>query len=140
MRLLAGSSTALRRALRRVAVGLLIALCLGGCAGGHTVRLDSRRVSLSLDEFRIVPQRVSVPAGRIRIRAHNSGVLTHNVTLQLHRRDRFGNPIVLASTATVLPGATASVLTPPLAPGSYDLVSRIANQADLGMTGTLVVR
>ncbi|HST55824.1 MAG TPA: hypothetical protein VLJ42_08000 [Solirubrobacteraceae bacterium] len=126
--------------LRQVALVLLAALALGGCGETRSTHLDSRRVTLALDEFRIVPQRVSVPSGRIRILAHNRGILTHSVTVELEHRDAHGNPVILASTATVLPGASATVLTPALAPGRYALISRIANQADLGMTGTMIVR
>ena len=104
------------------------------------MRLPSRRVALSLDEYRILPQSVSVPAGRIRITAVNRGILTHNVTIELQRRDSNGHPVILADTSTIMPGATGTVVTPALRPGRYALLSTVSNQADLGMTATLVVR
>ena len=47
---------------------------------------------------------------------------------------------MLKNVHTLLPGASRSVLTQPLKPGHYLLVSTVGNQAVLGMAATLVVR
>jgi hypothetical protein len=65
-------------------------------------------------------------------------VLTHNVTVELSKRDSNGNPVVLAKTPVLLPGASQSVNVS-LGPGRYVLASSVAEQTDLGMTSTLVV-
>jgi hypothetical protein len=119
---------------------LLAALLLAGCGAGATVRLNDRRVAFTLDEYRILPRTVSVPPGRIRIVVSNRGILTHNLFLELENDDSEGNPVILARTPTLMPGASTSQLTPPLRAGRYKLLSTIANQADLGMSGTLIVR
>jgi hypothetical protein len=112
---------------------------LGGCGAGRTLRLTGRNLTLTLEEYRILPGRVSVPAGRIRIVAHNRGMLTHNVVLERGTLDSSERAAV-AGISTLLPGASGSVLTQPLAPGSYLLVSTVDDQSVLGMVATLIVR
>lgn len=118
---------------------LLAAAPLSGCGASRTVRLTGHTVSLSLGEYRIVPQSLSVPPGRLRIVARNRGILPHNVELQTGTLDD-DERTTLAVIPTLLPGARNSVHTGPLAPGRYLLVSTVGNQAVLGMAGTLVVR
>jgi hypothetical protein len=125
--------------LRLLLPSLLAALLLSGCGGGNTVRVDSGQLNLSLDEYRILPRSVSVPAGPLRITVVNHGILTHNLTLELENRDSNGQPVSVASTSTIMPGASATIAKT-LRPGRYAMLSTVANQADLGMSGTLVVR
>jgi uncharacterized cupredoxin-like copper-binding protein len=47
---------------------------------------------------------------------------------------------VLGATGIIMPGASGSVTLTLLRRGRYELRSTIANQADLGMYGTLIVR
>jgi hypothetical protein len=123
-----------------LAVTVLAANLLSGCGGTKTTRLNTRRVPLTLDEYRILPRQLDVPAGRLRIVAHNRGILTHKVTIELEHLDSNGNTVTVASTPTIFPGQTVSLLTEALKPGRYTLVSPIANQVDLGMSATLIVR
>ncbi len=123
-------------ALLAVAAGLTLA----GCGAGATARVEGRRVSLTVDEYRILPRTVSVPAGRILIAVRNRGVLTHDVALEREGLDAAGKPTILTITPPLLPGAGDSLMTPDLTPGRYVLVSTIGNQAVLGMSGTLLVR
>jgi hypothetical protein len=129
--------------LRSLAVALLAPLipvgALAGCGAGTTARVSGHRVALALEEYRILPQTVSVPAGRLQIVAHNRGILTHNLEVERGSLDSTERT-VLATIHTLLPGASESVLTQPLAPGRYLLVSTVGNQAVLGMSGTLIVR
>jgi hypothetical protein len=111
---------------------LIVALLLAGCARTTTVRVDEGKLSLSLDEYRILPRSVSVPSGALRITVINHGILTHNLTLKR------GN-VAVATTSTIMPGATA-VISTTLRPGSYVMTSTVANQADLGMSGKLLAR
>jgi hypothetical protein len=125
---------------RLIALGLAVAAGVSGCGGGRTVRIDGHQLALRLDEYRIVPQSVSVPAGRLRIVARNSGILTHNVAVELGYRGAGGSPIILGQVRTLHPGASGASKQLNLRPGRYVLASTVANQADLGMTGTLIVR
>jgi hypothetical protein len=125
--------------LRAAACALLAAGALGGCGASRTLHLAGHNLSLSLSEYRIVPQNLSVPPGPLRIAARNRGTLPHNLELQTGNLDS-DERTTLAVIPTLLPGAANSVQTGPLAPGRYLLVSTVGNQAVLGMAGTLVVR
>jgi plastocyanin len=117
----------------------LTPVALAGC-GTKTARIDSHELRLRLEEFRFVPQSVSVPPGRLKIVAVNAGALTHNVVVELTHRDSNGNPVIKAAIPTILPGQTSLPLKVDLPPGRYLVVSTLSNQADLGMTATLTVR
>jgi hypothetical protein len=117
----------------------IAALALAGCAARTTLSTSGHELALALTEYRISPQSASVPAGRLRIVARNRGILTHNVELERGTLDSGSRP-VLAVIHTLLPGASAAVVTGPLAPGRYLLVSGVGNQTTLGMAATLTVR
>jgi len=123
-----------------VALALLGAGALAGCGAAPTVRMRTHVVRLELDEYRIVPQSVSVPAGRVTIVAVNRGILTHDVAVERGHADVEGQRAVLAATGIIMPGASGSLTLTLSHPGRYELRSTIANQADLGMYGTLIVR
>ena len=125
--------------LRLLALAATAPLLLAGCGAGHTVRLQGPRLAVTLSEYRITPQAVSVPPGRLQIRARNSGILTHNVELERGSLDS-NERTVLAVIHTLLPGASGAVWTKPLKPGNYLLVSAVGNQTTLGMSATLIVR
>ncbi|HWX44966.1 MAG TPA: hypothetical protein VNY52_06560 [Solirubrobacteraceae bacterium] len=125
--------------LRPLAAVLLLPLLLAGCGGGGTTQVTGHTLRLTLSEYRIVPQRASVPAGALEIVARNGGILTHNVVLQRGSLDSTDRS-ALAKIHSLLPGASGTVRTGPLAPGHYLLVSTVGNQAALGMAATLIVR
>jgi hypothetical protein len=122
------------------ALALVAVPLLTGCGEPPNARLPTGRVLLTLGEYTIRPQSVSVPAGRIRIVARNAGVVPHNVVVESRRRDSSGNAVIYGGVSTLLPGQTGNSKVLRLTPGRYLLVSTIANQADLGMNGTLIVR
>ncbi len=124
---------------RPLAAALLAPLLLAGCGAGRTVHVAGHRLALTLEEYRILPQTASVPAGALRIVACNRGILTHNVALQRGALDS-DERTTLTDIPTLLPGRCGSVATSPLAPGRYLLVSTVGNQAVLGMAATLIVR
>ncbi len=125
--------------LRPLVAALLATLLLAGCGAGQAARVTGHRLALTLDEYRILPQTVSVPAGALRITACNRGVLTHNVALQRGTLDS-DERTTLTGISTLLPGKCGSAPTTTLAPGRYLLVSTVGNQAVLGMAATLIVR
>lgn len=125
--------------LRLLALVAIAPLSAAGCGAGPTVRIGGHELDLTLSEYRIAPQSVSVPSGRLRIVARNRGILTHNVELERGSLDS-SERTVLAHIHTLLPGASAAIVTGPLVPGRYLLVSTIDDQTTLGMSATLLVR
>ena len=122
------------------ALALATAGVTAGCGGnppytpasGHTVRLR-------LDEYRILPQAVTVPAGRIEIVARDTGRLTHNVAVvQFDRPLGEDEEKQYARTPTAHPGDVVRT-TVTLKPGKYRLVCTIANHDNLGQYGELKV-
>jgi hypothetical protein len=127
----------------RTPVGLVVlgalALLPVGC-GSHLVKVDSTVVRLRVDEYSITPQLVQVHPGRIKIVVVNTGILTHNVRVESEHPNSAGNPAVLGGTGVAQPGQKVTSPKLTLAPGSYRLVDTIANHADLGDYGTLIVK
>ena len=134
------SSMGPRRATTLAALALAASTVAAGCgsdppytpAAGHTVRLR-------LDEYRVLPQRVTVPAGRIEIVARNTGRLTHNVAVvQFDRPLGEDEEKQYARTPTAHPGDVVRTSVT-LNPGKYRLVCTIANHDNLGQYGELKV-
>jgi hypothetical protein len=126
-------------AARALAVASLALAALAGCGAGPTAHVPGHTLRLTLEEYRILPQAASVPAGRLELVACNRGALPHNVALQRGTLDSTERT-TLTAIPTLLPGRCGSTPTKPLAPGRYLLASTIGNQAVLGVAATLVVR
>ncbi len=120
-------------------LALLVAPALGGCTDARTSTLEGRTLRLTLDEYSITPQEVSVPAGRLTVVARNRGRLAHNVHVEVPSEEPGEQPRDLGGTRTALPGRTARAQLE-LEPGTYELVCKNHNHDDLGERGTLVVR
>jgi len=113
---------------------------LTGCGEPEVFRTDRPILRVELDEYRIVPQNVSVKGGRMKFAARNTGRLTHNLVIQLVP-DRFAaRPIEIGRTQTMQSQQTGEAIKLELTPGEYRLVCTIANHKDLGQFGTLKVR
>jgi plastocyanin len=117
-----------------------VAAVLAGCgadtpytpARGHTLQLR-------LDEYRVLPERITVPAGRIEIVARDVGRLTHNVAIvQFDRPLGEDEEKQYARTPTAHPGDVVRT-TVTLKPGKYRIVCTIANHDNLGQYGELKV-
>lgn len=118
----------------------VVSLALADRGGPAPVAVRGHSFEVTLSDYAITPQTLSVPGGEVRIVVRNSGILTHNLTLEYEQDNANGEPRVIASTHGVAPGGTAAIATLSLGAGRYRMVSTLANQADLGMTGTLLVR
>jgi plastocyanin len=129
-----------RRRATLFALLTLFAAPLFGCGrDAPYVPASGHAVSLRLDEYRILPQRVTVPAGRVRIVARNVGRLTHNVAVvQFDRPLGEDEERQYARTPTAHPGQVVRT-TVTLKPGKYRLVCTIANHDNLGQYGELKV-
>ncbi len=119
----------------------LASAALAGCGEDDPVRIDGRTLEVRLEEFRIVPEDVSVAPGRLRIVATNLGRLTHNLkVVKEDEEDREAPPTELGGTGTAQPGETATFTFQALKPGEYRMVCTITNHDDLGQYGELIVR
>ena len=116
-----------------LALAAAAALPAAGCADdGAPARVRDGRVTVTLDDFSITPQRIRAKPGRITFRAVNRGAIGH--TLRVMRGDR-----EVVAIKTLLPGASATG-TGTFERGSYDLLCILGNHEELGMYGTLTVR
>jgi plastocyanin len=113
---------------------------VGGCGGDDPyVPARDRTLSLRLDEYRVLPARVSVPAGRVEVVARNVGRLTHNVAVvQFERPLGEKEERRYARTPTAQPGERVAVAVT-LQPGKYRLACTIANHDNLGQYAELRV-
>ena len=129
-------------AARGALFGALLAAAIAlptGCSDNDPVREDRPVVRVTLDEYAITPQDVSVPSGRVQLVARNIGRLTHNLQVEIPPKDPDEQTESLGQTPTAQPGTTVTA-TVTLKPGTYLMRCSLANHDDLGMTGTLVVR
>ncbi len=116
--------------LLSVVTASILAGVVAGC--GHTAVVGpDRMLHVSLSEYRINPQSVHAPAGRLDITVRNYGRRTHNLVLTLDGQAE-------ASTKPLWPGG-AQQLAVWLAPGTYQMYSTILDDVTLGAYGTLVV-
>jgi hypothetical protein len=118
----------------------VLALALPGCGDDDVYRTTRPLLKISLDEYRIVPQNISIPPQRVKLVVRNAGRLTHNLVIQT--KDDNGDYLEVPGrrVATMQPGQTADPIKVNLAPGTYRLVCTIANHDDLGQFGTLEVK
>jgi plastocyanin len=127
---------------RRALFGALLAVAIAlatGCSDDDPARSDRPVVRVTLDEYAITPQDVSVPPGKVELVARNIGRLTHNLQVEIPPEDPDEQTDTLGQTPTAQPGTTVSA-TVDLKPGTYLMRCSLANHDDLGMTGNLVVR
>ena len=127
---------------RRALFGALLAAAIvfaTGCSDDDPVREDEPVVRVTLDEYAITPQDVSVPSGRVELVARNIGRLTHNLQIEIPPKDPDAQTETLGETPTAQPGTTVDA-TVALKPGTYLMRCSLANHDDLGMTGKLLVR
>ena len=128
------------RAARVLPLVVGTAVVLAGCGEPAIVPVENNTIGLKLDEYRILPKRVSAPAGELRLIVRNIGTLTHNVAIEtIPKVGSDDGPEQIVRTETVHPNQRAEV-TFTIQPGTYQLVCTIANHDDLGQTGRLYVR
>jgi len=118
----------------------LLAIALSGCGEPAVFRTDRPIVRVTLDEYRIAPQNVSVKAGRMKFAARNTGRLTHNLVIQVAPKSPRAKPVEIGRVQTMQPHEEGDPIKLVLTPGNYRLVCTIANHDDLGQFGTLKVR
>jgi hypothetical protein len=127
---------------QRALLGVLAALAMGlaaGCSDERAVVEPRPFLEVTLDDYAITPQSVSVPSGSVEIVARNVGRLTHNLRIEVPPGTPDDEPKELATTPTAQPGQTVRV-TVELGVGRYGMRCTLANHDDLGERGTLIVR
>jgi hypothetical protein len=117
---------------RTLATALLAVLIASGCGGAKTVRERTGHFDVTLDDYLIRPQKLSVPGGRLTLTVVNRGRLGHTLRIRVH-------DTVVLSFVSIAPGArrTRSFR---LRPGRYTMFDAIGNYEELGMRGSLIVR
>ncbi len=126
---------------RRFTLLLLGAVTLAGCGDEpRYVHSDDSVLRVTLDEYRLRPANLEVPAGRIRLQARNAGRLTHNLVVESFVHEDGQEPHLYGRTDTLHPGQSGSERAPiVLKPGKYRLTCTIGNHDDLGQWGELKV-
>jgi len=117
-------------------VAAVAAVVLGsaGCGEADPVAVDATPLRLTLSEYRIAPQAVRVPAGRVEIVVRNGGATVHRLRLRSEDRAR-----TLASSRPLRPGETARLVVD-LPPGTYVDACAVERHDTLGEHGTIVAR
>ena len=120
---------------------ILGALTLAGCGDGPSyTRVSDGVLKVDLDEYRLRPENIEVPAGTVHLEATNTGRLTHNLAIEALDREEGEEPTLYGRTDTLHPGEHGSERDPiVLKPGKYRLVCTIGNHDDLGQYGELKV-
>jgi uncharacterized cupredoxin-like copper-binding protein len=123
------------------ALAILGATTLVGCGGGQSyTHVEDGVLKINLDEYRIRPENIEVPAGRIHLVVTNSGRLTHNLAIESFDHEDGEEPTLYGRTDTLHPGEHGSERAPiTLKPGKYRLTCTIGNHDDLGQFGELKV-
>ncbi len=121
------------------------ALVLAGCGESDVVSTDKPIVRITVDEYRIVPQNISVRRdptrnGRLKFAVRNTGRLTHNLVVQIPPKKFRAKPVEVGRVKTMQPQEEGDPIKLRLKPGTYRLVCTIANHDDLGQTGELEVK
>ncbi|MDR5710193.1 MAG: cupredoxin domain-containing protein [Armatimonadota bacterium] len=108
------------------AVGLILALGLGGLAGTAPVS-----VKVIAKEFAFEPKEIKVKAGQpVKLILENKGVIEHDIVIEK----------LNAKTESLKPGKSAEVTFTPKTRGRYLIYCSVPGHKEAGMTGTLVVQ
>lgn len=105
-----------------------------GCGAPEPVAVGDSPLRLVLDEYRIAPQAVRVPAGRVVLTVRNEGTMVHR--LQVRTRDRSRR---LGSSPPLRPGESARLVLE-LPPGTYAMSCPLDRHRTLGQHGTIEAR
>jgi len=117
------------------------AIALSGCGESYDFKTERPILKLRVDEYRILPQNITVRPGRIKLVVRNGGRLPHNLAIQVPPatvRDKY-EEVPGGRVESMQPGESADPIKVVLAPGTYRIVCTIANHDDLGQYGELKV-
>ena len=100
-----------------------------GATGTAASSSASATVDVTLSEFKISPQMISLPLTGGTIRITNNGSMAHN----------FSVPQLGLKVGDINPGATAELKVGPVAAGMYDALCEIAGHAANGMKASVMI-
>lgn len=121
-------------------LAVLLYLVLLRSSTDQTAYIEGNRVEVTLQEFRIVPQSISVERGAIALVVRNEGDLVHNLHIEtIVPRSSGRRARKILEIKAMQPGEVGRG-TVTLAPGRYRWRSTLANDDDLGMYGDVEVR
>lgn len=121
--------------LRALQAALVAALATAaGCGEPDAVAVDRGPLRLTLSEYRIVPQVVRVPAGRVELVVRNGGTMAHRLQIRTADRSR-----ALGSSPPLRPGQSARLVVD-LPPGTYVSTCPLDRHHTLGEHGTIEAR
>lgn len=116
-----------------LAAAVVTALVAGaGCGEADPVAVDATPLRLTLSEYRIAPQAVRVPAGRVEIQVRNDGTTVHRLEIRSEDRTR-----TVAASPPLRPDASARLVVT-LPPGSYVDTCAVERHDTLGEHGMIV--
>lgn len=119
---------------------VLLYLVLLRSSSDETAYIEGNRVEVTLSEFRIAPQSISVKRGAVAFVVRNDGDLVHNLHIEtIVPRATGERARKILQIAAMQPGEVGRG-TVTLAPGRYRWRSTLANDDDLGMYGDVEVR
>lgn len=98
-------------------------------ASGASDTAAATSVDVTLSEFKISPQMISLPIEGGTLRIKNAGSMVHN----------FSVPELGLKVADINPGATAELKVGAVAAGTYNALCEIAGHAANGMTASLMI-
>ncbi len=120
---------------RLLAAAVAVALAaVSGCGEPDAVAVDGPTLRLTLSEYRVSPQVVRVPAGRVELVVRNGGTMVHRLQIRTEDRTR-----ALVSSPPLRPGETARLVVE-LPPGAYVSTCPLDRHDTLGEHGTIVAR
>lgn len=105
-----------------------------GCGSDAVVAVDGPALRLTLSEYRVEPQAVRVPAGRVELTVRNAGTMVHRLQVRTADRAR-----ALATTPPLRPGETARLVVT-LPRGEYVTTCPLDRHHTLGEHGTVEAR
>ena len=114
------------RSMTLAAACAAAALALTGCTEPEPVSTSRPVLQITVDEYRIVPQNISVKrdpvrSGRLKIVLRNTGRLTHNLVIQIPPPKLRAKAVEVARVNTVQPGRTGDPIKVTLPPRTYRL-------------------
>ncbi|WP_038038217.1 cupredoxin domain-containing protein [Thermorudis peleae] len=114
----------------------LVLLVLGSPIAAAPATAQGETVSLTLTEFRITPNTLSVPAGvPVTFVVRNAGQVQHNLTVELEAQ---GIEQTLFAT-NLAPGETRQATYTFSAAGTWEMYCPVDGHRQLGMQGTITV-
>jgi uncharacterized cupredoxin-like copper-binding protein len=109
------------------------AAAFAGCTHDEVARAGGRTVAIVQRDYRLDPQNVSVPHGRVTFEVRNASKGPHNFAIRSASSARRGR------LATLMPGESGK-LRVRLRRGTYTMYCAIGHHEQLGEYGTIEVR